>query len=225
MWRSLSLLINIEFEQHFLKNSATKNIIDAFGLSNITNNVIVKDFDFNLEYGKLYYICGYSGSGKSSLLNAIYDKVKNKNTIYVRQWNNMKIENKPLIEFFPKIDSDDKIRILSKCGLGEAWKFVSKYNELSDGEKFRFILYHSIMSLAGSEKPILIFDEFCATLDRVTAKSICNNIKKMAKLYDLTIILASAHDDLMEYLDADYNIVKEFDENVGIHKNEAEKTN
>tara|TARA_R110002012_G_scaffold64769_1_gene170205 strand:+ start:4668 stop:5330 length:663 start_codon:yes stop_codon:yes gene_type:complete len=220
------LQINIEFKQHFLKNEATKDIINAFGLASITNNVIVKDFEFNLEHGKLYYICGYSGSGKSSLLNAIYDNIKTKNTIYIKQWNNIKIDNKPLIEFFPNIDSDDKIRILSKCGLGEAWKFVSKYNELSDGEKFRFVFYHSIMSLAGSDNPILIFDEFCATLDRVTAKSICNNIKKMAKIYNITIILASAHDDIMEYLDADYNIIKEFDENVELQKGkQAEKSN
>ena len=59
-----------------------------------------------------------------------------------------------------------------------------------------------------------MFDEFCATLDRVTAKGICNNIKKMNKQYGITTILASAHDDLMEYLDADYNIIKEFDENL-----------
>ena len=142
------MLINIEFKQKFIKNGITKDIIDAFGLSNITSNVIVKDFDFKFEYGKLYYICGYSGSGKSSLLNAIYDKIKNKNVIYIKQWNNMKMENKPLIEYFPDIKVDEKIKILSKCGLGEAWKFVSKFEELSDGEKFRFILYHSLMSVS-----------------------------------------------------------------------------
>ena len=220
------MLINIEFKQKFIKNGITKDIIDAFGLSNITSNVIVKDFDFKFEYGKLYYICGYSGSGKSSLLNAIYDKIKNKNVIYIKQWNNMKMENKPLIEYFPDIKVDEKIKILSKCGLGEAWKFVSKFEELSDGEKFRFILYHSLMSVSKKDKPVLMFDEFCATLDRVTAKAICNNMKKMNKQYGITTILASAHDDLMEYLDADYNIIKEFDENVEIQdRDKAKKTN
>ena len=48
----------------------------------------------------------------------------------------------------------------------------------------------------------------------------------MNKQYGITTILASAHDDLMEYLDADYNIIKEFDENVEIQdRDKAKKTN
>ena len=210
--------INIEYNQKFNCNNFTQKIITAFGLKSSKTNLIVKNFNFPFEFGKNYYICGYSGSGKSSLLNEIYSKIKNENTIYIKTWQNLNIENLPIIQFFEDIDSDTKIRLLSKCGLGEAWKFISNYNDLSDGEKFRFILYHSIMTLKNKKNSILIFDEFCATLDRITAKAIANNLAKISKDYDITMILASAHDDLTPYLNFDYNIFKEFDENVEITK-------
>ena len=72
--------------------------------------------------------------------------------------------------------------------------------------------------LKNKKNSILIFDEFCATLDRITAKAIANNLAKISKDYDITMILASAHDDLTPYLNFDYNIFKEFDENVEITK-------
>ena len=57
---------------------------------------------------------------------------------------------------------------------------------------------------------ILILDEFCATLDRVTAKAISNNIPKLRDKTGITFILASAHDDLIDYIHADYNYFKEY---------------
>lgn len=105
---------------------------------------------------------------------------------------------------------------MAKCGLGEAWKFVSYYNDLSDGEKFRFVLYYNIMKLRTSSAPnkFLIFDEFCATLDRITAKAIANNISKLRDKFHITFILASAHDDIADYINADYFMKKEYHENV-----------
>ena len=210
--------IDITFNQKFSQSEETKKVINAFGLDNIKENVIVKNFDFNLEKGKIYYICGYSGSGKSSILREIHKQIDQKDctVTYIEKWQDLNIPNKPLIEFFNNKSTDERLSLLSKCGLGEAWKLISHYNDLSDGEKFRFILYHNILKLDSSsaQHKILIFDEFCATLDRVTAKAIANNITKLRDMFGITFILASAHDDLIEYLHADVTVFKEYHEEV-----------
>jgi len=213
------LKINITYDQTFIKNKQTEKIINAFGLANIKKNVIVTDFDYKLEPKTISYICGYSGSGKSSILNYIYEQSKtNNDIIYIKKWDQLTIPNKPLIEFFPKETTEFRLSILSKCGLGEAWKFISRYEDLSDGEKFRFVLYKSIMELKDKKRPVLIFDEFCATLDRTTAKAISNNIIKLKEKFGITFILASAHDDLIEYLNADCTIFKEYHDKVEVSK-------
>lgn len=213
------LKINISYKQSFIKNKQTREIINAFGLADVKQNVIVKDFEFNLEPKMIYYIYGYSGSGKSSILNFIHNTIKtNYDIIYIKKWDQLKIENKALIEFFENETTEYRLYILSKCGLGEAWKFISRYNDLSDGEKFRFILYKSIMELKDVKNPVLIFDEFCATLDRTTSKAISNNISKLRDKFGITFILASTHDDLVKYLGADFNIFKEYHEQVEISK-------
>lgn len=210
--------INIKYQQNFSDSLATKSIIKSFGLTSKKENTIITDYNFNLELGKVYYICGYSGSGKSSILRFIYQNLKSDyNIINIEKWDRLEIPNKPLIEFFPNVDIDKKLSIMSKCGLGEAWKFISYYDDLSDGEKFRFVLYKSIIETFDKQNSILIIDEFCATLDRITAKAISSNIKKLADIAGLTIILASAHDDLIDYINADYTIFKEFSNHVEVN--------
>ena len=212
--------IDIRFKQEFSVDKETTKIIDSFGLSNIKEHVIVTNFELNIELKKIYYISGYSGSGKSQILRKINENLeKLYDVIYIVKWDRLKIPNKSLIEFFRNISSDERLSILSKCGLGEAWKFVSLYNDLSDGEKFRFILYKSIMDLRDKPNPVLIFDEFAATLDRITAKAIANNISRLRDKFGITFILASAHDDLIDYLNADVVIFKEFDESVTVENN------
>jgi len=213
------LKINISYDQQFDTTDETNKVITAFGLSNIKKNIIVTDFEYKLEPKTITYICGYSGSGKSSILNSIHENSKtNNDVIYIKKWDSLTIPNKPLIEFFPKETTEFRLKILSTCGLGEAWKFISKYEDLSDGEKFRFILYKSIIELKDKPKPVLMFDEFCSTLDRTTAKAICNNIKKLKEKFGITFVLASAHDDLIEYLNADKTIFKEYHDKVEITK-------
>lgn len=208
--------INVAFEQHFAKTKECEEIITNFGLYDFKENVIIKDFDFDLQYEKIYYLCGYSGSGKTTILQAIAENLTG-DIIFIKKWDRLEIPNKPLIEFFAdKYPIMERFKVLSTCGLGEAWKFISNYSDLSDGEKFRFVLYHSIMTLRDKPKPILIIDEFCATLDRITAKAIANNIRKLRDKFKITFILASAHDDLTEYLGADFNLFKEFDESIKV---------
>jgi ABC-type ATPase with predicted acetyltransferase domain len=121
-----------------------------------------------------------------------------------------------MIDYFQEEDYNKRLKILGKCGLTEVWKYITQIGDLSDGEKFRFMLYCLVMrALHDKRDAILIIDEFCSTLDRVTAKVVAQNIHKLRDLLNkegikVTFILASAHEDLIPYLKADYNYFKEF---------------
>ena len=61
---------------------------------------------------------------------------------------------------------EEGLKLLSKVGLNDAFLFVRRYSQLSDGQKYRYRLAKLIESGA----QWWVMDEFCATLDRETAK-------------------------------------------------------
>jgi len=209
--------INLSYKQDIVGSSKdATTVIESWGLvRNKTHNIC--NIDLKIEDNKIYYICGYSGSGKSSILREIHKQTKG--AVYIENYKlylNALEQDKLMIDFYDDIDYNRRLKILGKCGLTEVWKYITKIKDLSDGEKFRFMLYHNIMRILSEKKEaVLIVDEFCSTLDRITAKVVSQNIHKLRDLLikegiTITFILASAHDDLIPFLSADYNFFKEF---------------
>lgn len=217
--------INITYDMDIkTETPEAQEVVTAWGLGDRNNQIIVQDFIFNLYKNSIYYFCGYSGSGKSSILKAINAAIddNNINVSYIGDYKEALKDlddNKLLIDFLPMIKYDTKIKILSRCGLLEAWKFVTPIGKLSDGERFRFILYYKICEIildSAIQHAVIIFDEFASTLDRITAKAIAENITKLQSYIfetfgiNLTFILASTHEDLISHINADYVYFKEF---------------
>ena len=93
---------------------------------------------------------------------------------------------------------------LSVAGLSDAFAILRSCEQLSDGQRYRFRL-----ALAMSKKPAVIcIDEFCATLDRVTAAVVAHNVRKFADRFDTTFIVATSHDDILDDLCPDVVVVK-----------------
>jgi ABC-type ATPase with predicted acetyltransferase domain len=55
---------------------------------------------------------------------------------------------------------------------------------------------------------VLLADEFCSTLDRLCARAVAYRVRRMASREDVTVLAASAHDDLLEDLAPDVLIAK-----------------
>jgi len=55
---------------------------------------------------------------------------------------------------------------------------------------------------------LLVADEFCSTLDRLCARAVAYRVRRMASREGVTVLAASAHDDLLEDLAPDVLVAK-----------------
>jgi ABC-type ATPase with predicted acetyltransferase domain len=70
---------------------------------------------------------------------------------------------------------------------------------------------------------VLVADEFCSTLDRLSARAIAYRVRRVASRYGLTVLAASAHDDILEDLDPDVLVVKHEGDQVEVQYRDAER--
>ena len=103
---------------------------------------------------------------------------------------------------------------MSIAGLNDAYLFIRKPSELSDGQRYRFRL----AKLVESGAKVWIADEFLAVLDRTTAKVIAFNLQKVARKVGATVLVATTHGDMVEDLAPDITINKRYREKIEIIK-------
>jgi ABC-type lipoprotein export system ATPase subunit/GNAT superfamily N-acetyltransferase len=175
----------------------------AFGLG-IESSQVFKIYDnlqLEIEKGDVVYVTGDSGSGKSLLLKELKPALE-KNFGKVVCEGNPSIQTTQMNDdeiVIEKIGSDfnDAMRILSAAGLSEAFIMMRKYSELSDGQKYR---YRIAKTINNREAEVWMFDEFVATLDRDSAKTVAYTLQKVARSLGKTLIVATTHEDLFEDL-------------------------
>ncbi|PEN47008.1 hypothetical protein CN540_28325 [Bacillus toyonensis] len=181
------------------KHSRFSVIKDAFGLTNqILSRKIIDDIDVSVK--GITYITGYSGTGKSTLLKILSEKLEN--ALYLAP---------PIQTDIPIIDSvggdiGTAMGILNYVGLGEAYVYLTPYCHLSDGQKFRFQLAHALLK----EPKFLIIDEFLSNVDRVSAKIVSFNFQKLCRKKGISAIVATTHEDLIEAVAPDQLIRLDF---------------
>lgn len=176
----------------------------AFGLGIDSSQVfqIYDNLQLEIERGDVVYITGDSGSGKSLLLKEL-------KPILEKNFGKLVCEGNPSIQttqikeddeiVIENIGSDfnDAMRILSAAGLSEAFIMMRKYSELSDGQKYR---YRIAKTINDKEAEVWMFDEFVATLDRDSAKTVAYTLQKVARSMGKTLVVATTHEDLFEDL-------------------------
>ena len=152
---------------------------------------------------------GDSGSGKSALLKAIVGDLKPGEAAKLSE---VEVDpDKPLIDTVGATVKEG-LKLLSKVGLNDAFLFVRRYSQLSDGQKHRYRL----AKLVESGAQWWIMDEFCATLDRETAKIVAYNVQKLARKLGKAVVAATTHMDLLEDLAPSVHIHKRFGKEVTV---------
>ncbi|MFI4911037.1 MAG: ATP-binding cassette domain-containing protein [Sedimentisphaeraceae bacterium JB056] len=137
---------------------------------------------FDLKPGEIYFITGPSGCGKSLLLREMRRAIPSDERI--------DINDLPLSAVTTMIDCFKSaplgLRALSRMGLSDVSAMLLPPAILSEGQKYRYRLAKAI----SSGKQIIIADEFCSTLDKVTAGLLCLKLRRIADRTGKIFILA-----------------------------------
>ena len=185
-------------------------VAEAFGLGLEDREFVVLDkVELDVSMGDVVYICGQSGSGKSVLLRELANAVGKNHTVMTLE--DIEFIDKPIIDQIGETMAD-AIRLLSIAGLSDAYLYVRKPGELSDGQRYRFRLAKLIEQGAD----VWVADEFGAVLDRVTAKIVAWNMAKLARANGKMLIVATTHLDLRDELAPTVCITKRFHDRIKV---------
>lgn len=201
---------NISYTTAVALTPRTTAVAEAFGLGiDEEHKFTVLDVELKIGHRDIVYVTGDSGSGKSVLLRAIKkdlgDEAVDVADIQVDR-------DKPLIETVGNT-VEQGLEVLSKVGLSDAFLFLRTFDQLSDGQKYRY----RIARLMESRARFWIFDEFAATLDRDTAKIVAFNLQKCARQQGKAVLAATTHTDLFQDLSPSVHVHKRFGREITVN--------
>lgn len=175
----------------------TAQVADLFGLpEQEPPHRIVENLHVPIAPGQLVLISGMSGAGKSSILRALAAEVNALDAMSVS------LPEVPLIEALPG-SLEERLNLLSACGLSEARLFLRLPSELSDGQRYRFRMAYSFAQAVENRDRFLQLDEFAAVLDRTLAKVLAFNLRRLVDRLQIGVLCATTHDDLQTDLNPD----------------------
>ena len=189
-------------------------IAEAFGLGLDDKEFVIFDkLELTVKQGDVVYITGQSGSGKSLLLKELAAQMFERGKKVVNLDHVAIDQNKTLIDQIGT-STNDGLRLMSIAGLNDAYLFIRKPGELSDGQRYRFKLAKAIEANA----QVWVADEFMAVLDRTAAKVIAYSVQKTARKVGATVIVATTHTDMVPDLAPDLFIEKRYREKLRVEK-------
>ena len=171
----------------------------AFGLPrNFTFGTGIKDLNLEVNPREICLVYGSSGSGKTALLSLIagdnqlgVNKIVSGSVqlptdgiigVLQDEW-----PNTPLLSSIGARNLNEAIDSLNASGLAEPRLYLSKWNHLSAGQKYRAQLARLMCSKAN----IWLLDEFASNLDDATAMSVGRNFARAARQREVICVVAS----------------------------------
>jgi len=210
-----NFIINIAYETATDITTRTIAVAEAFGLGvdQFQRHVIYDNVELKISPTDIVLITGESGAGKSVLLRALEKDIRQDIGSDVINIADVTVDpDKPLIDTIGKT-LEEGLELLSRVGLNDAFLFVRRYNQLSDGQKYR---YRIAKMIEESQAQFWIADEFCSTLDRDTAKIVAFNLQKLARQEGKAVLAATTHTDLFEDLKPSVQIHKRFGKEIEV---------
>ncbi len=204
----------------------TPNVLEVatmFGLGIDQDRTIqlIPKTNLTLSPARLIFVTGASGSGKSTILQLIGNQLEHDPNTHTLNFDALpKLQDKPLVDVFPNRTLSQTLRLLSLAGLNDAFVMLRKPSQLSDGQRYRLRLAQTMAmaeaQVIPSQLNIILADEFCSTLDRITAKALARNLRKWVTRSGVCFVAATTHDDLLEPLAPDTLIEKHLGETLDL---------
>lgn len=212
--------------------SPTPRVLDIavmFGLSidGTDRQTIIPPIDLALEPGKVVFVTGVSGGGKSTLLRLIaeallqdMDQAQAPGVVRLDRLPALpdaalvdalarpeagRADDTPDMPDTPDADLQTVCRWLSLAGLNDAAVMLRRPIALSEGQRHRLRLAQA-MGVAERQRAawsVLLADEYCSCLDRTTAYALAHSTRRWITRSNVCLIAATAHDDLLEPLAPD----------------------
>ena len=205
-------VINVSFNTRVNKTIRTLEIAESFGLGLDEKAWTLYDnLELDIERGDVVYVTGQSGSGKSVVLRELQRLMADAGHRVASIDDFVFADDTNVIDQLGKTTSD-ALGLLSMAGLNDAYLFVRKPSEMSDGQKYRL----KIAKLIESGADVWVADEFGAVLDRVTAQVVASNLQRAARAVGATVIVATTHEDLKNALRPSVQITKHYKERVKV---------
>lgn len=203
-------IINKAFDCKVERTPRVMQVAEAFGLGVEDESWVIYDgLELDIKQGDVVYITGQSGSGKSVVLRDLSAQMAV--SLTVTNIDDVVFEDKPLIDQIGA-SVNEGLSLLNIAGLNDAYLFIRKPYELSDGQRYRF----RIAKLVESGSQVWVADEFGAVLDRITAQCVANSLQRAARKAKATLIVATTHSDLIDALKPNVIVNKHYKERVAV---------
>ena len=178
-----------------IRSKRAKKVAEMFGVEADPGSYagFVDSAAIEIRPGTVTLVTGASGSGKSTLLRELGRKFRTRAWVDVSR---IRLDDVPVVDCFGSDDLVAVLMTLGRVGLGEVWTYLRTPAELSEGQRWRLRMALALWRMR--EKPgVLVADEFCAFLDRVTAKVVARCLRKTIDAHpEIAAVLASPHEDL-----------------------------
>lgn len=205
------LVLNQAFTSYVERSDRVIKVAEAFGIGLEDREFqVYKDLELTVHQGDIIYVTGQSGSGKSCLLRSIAAGLED-DGLKVARIDDVPMDDRPIIDQLGATMTE-ATQLLAQAGISDAYLFIRKPSELSDGQRYRFRL----AKLLETNADVWVADEFGAVLDRITAKVVAYNLQKVARLHKKTVVVATTHTDLVEELGPDILITKRFQDRIDV---------
>lgn len=213
------LTLSRSFNSRVERSDRVLKVAEAFGIGLEDKEwVVYKDVELTVHQGDVLYVRGQSGSGKSCLLRDIAAGLE-ADGLKVVALDDVVLTDEPIIDQLGTT-MIEATQLLAQAGISDAYLFIRKPSELSDGQRYRF----KLAKLMEIDADVWVADEWGAVLDRPCAKIISFNLQKVARKRGKTVVVATTHTDLIDELGPDYVITKRFQERIDVQGPSHDRT-
>jgi len=213
MDQTITLALQRSFSAAVTPSARVCQVAAMFGLGVDESRTVevVPPTTVTLAPGRLIFVTGRSGGGKTTLLRLIAEQIELRDDVRLIRFAPADADDadRPIIETVGET-LERATRCLSLAGLNDAFVMLRAADQLSDGQRHRYALARAIDATEDRDDdrlPVVLADEFGSTLDRQTAAIIARNVRRWTRRDAVCFLAATTHDDLLEPLDPDDLIV------------------